>query len=90
MGLQEAGHAPRIQHVDSSEPTGTRMADGGTAYSETGFPPETERALLTMGHNAGRTDASTFGGYQAIRVGRTNKVCFGASESRKDGPAAGC
>ncbi|HXI53050.1 MAG TPA: gamma-glutamyltransferase [Candidatus Saccharimonadales bacterium] len=89
MGLQEAGDAPRIQHHGSSEPTGTRMTDGGQVYLETGFAPETERNLVKRGHKVGRTSASSFGGYQAIRVDLTNHVYFGASESRKDGQAAG-
>ena len=89
MGLQEAGDAPRIQHNGSSEPTGSVMTDGGQVFLEAGFAPETERRLVKMGHKVGRTSPSTFGGYQAIRVDVTNKVYYGASESRKDGMAAG-
>src|SRR4029453_11571366 len=37
MELQEAGDAPRIQHVLSSEPTGEKMKDGGQVYLEFGF-----------------------------------------------------
>ena len=88
MGLQEAGDAPRIQHVGSSEPTGARMVDGGLVYLESGFAPETVRELLKLGHKVGNTSGS-FGGYQAIRYDAANKVYFGASESRKDGQAAG-
>jgi gamma-glutamyltranspeptidase / glutathione hydrolase len=89
MGLQEAGDAPRIQHVDSSEPTGEKMAEGGQVYLEFGFPEETERELVKLGHKIGRTGAGTFGGYQAIRYDAARKVYYGASESRKDGQAAG-
>jgi gamma-glutamyltranspeptidase/glutathione hydrolase len=42
-----------------------------------------------MGHKIGRGSAGSFGGYQAIRFNATNKVFHGASESRKDGQAAG-
>ena len=42
-----------------------------------------------LGHKLGRTTAGSFGGYQAIRFDPTNRVYFGASESRKDGHAAG-
>jgi len=89
MALQEAGDAPRIQHVGSSEPTGEAMKEGGEAYLEFGFPEETERELLKRGHKIGRTTAGSFGGYQAIRFDATNRVYFGASEFRKDGQAAG-
>jgi gamma-glutamyltranspeptidase/glutathione hydrolase len=89
MDLQDAGDAPRIQHVGSSEPTGEVMKDGGLVYLEFGFPEETERGLLNLGHKLGRTTAGSFGGYQAIRFDPTNRVYFGASESRKDGHAAG-
>jgi gamma-glutamyltranspeptidase/glutathione hydrolase len=89
MGLQEAGDAPRAQHIGSSEPTGTARTDGGQAYLEFGFSEETERELVKMGHKIGRTSAGSFGGYQAIRFDAANKVYHGASESRKDGQAAG-
>jgi gamma-glutamyltranspeptidase/glutathione hydrolase len=89
MELQEAGDAPRIQHVLSSEPTGEKMKEGGQVYLEFGFAEETERELLRRGHKIGRTTAGSFGGYQAIRFDSERKIYFGASESRKDGQAAG-
>jgi gamma-glutamyltranspeptidase/glutathione hydrolase len=89
MGLQEAGDAPRLQHNGSSEVTGSVMSDGGQVALEFGFPPETERELVRRGHKVGRDKAGTFGGYQAILWDATNKVYWGASESRKDGQAAG-
>jgi gamma-glutamyltranspeptidase/glutathione hydrolase len=88
MNLQEAGDAPRIRHGGSSQPTGQRMSDGGTVYLETGFPAETLRALEAMGHTLAGPDGS-FGGYQAIMRDPTTGVYAGASESRKDGHAAG-
>jgi gamma-glutamyltranspeptidase/glutathione hydrolase len=89
MGLQEAGDAPRFQHNGSSEVTGSVMTDGGQVSVEFGVPSETERGLLKLGHKVGRSSAGTFGGYQAILWDATNKVYWGASESRKDGQAAG-
>ena len=89
MNLQEAGDAPRIQHIGSSEPTGEQMKDGGQVALEFGFPSETERDLVKLGHKIGRASAGSFGGYQAIKVDLTNHVYYGASESRKDGQAAG-
>ena len=88
MNLQEAGDAPRIRHGGSSQPTGSRMTDGGWVYLESGFPMETKRELTLMGHRI-RTDVGGYGGYQAIMWDETNGVYHGASESRKDGQAAG-
>jgi gamma-glutamyltranspeptidase / glutathione hydrolase len=88
MNLQEAGDAPRIYHTGSSEPTGQRMTDGGTLMIESGFPYETIRELMEKGHRV-QWALGPFGGYQAILWDRINKVYYGASESRKDGQAAG-
>jgi gamma-glutamyltranspeptidase/glutathione hydrolase len=88
MNLQEAGDAPRIQHMGSSEPTGEKMTDGGSVYLESGIPYETARELMKMGHKIGM-DVGGYGGYQAIMWDKDRRVFFGASESRKDGQAAG-
>ena len=88
MGLQEAGDAPRISHSGSSEPTGEKMADGGIVYLESGFSPEVIRELQKMGHRVSYA-VDGFGGYQAILYDASNGVYRGASESRKDGQAAG-
>jgi gamma-glutamyltranspeptidase / glutathione hydrolase len=88
MNLQEAGDAPRIYHTGSSEPTGQRMTDGGSLMLESGFPYETIRSLIEKGHRVEWT-IGPYGGYQAIMWDEKNKVFFGASESRKDGQAAG-
>lgn len=89
MNLQEAGDAPRIRHGGSSSPTGEKMKDGGEVFLEYGFSPEVERDLQRLGHKISRTSVGSFGGYQAIRWDAKNKVYLGASESRKDGQAAG-
>jgi gamma-glutamyltranspeptidase/glutathione hydrolase len=88
MNTQEAGDAPRILHERSSEPTGERMTDGGKVSLETGFEWETIRELAKKGHQVGFT-VGDYGGYQAIRWDPKSRVYFGASESRKDGQAAG-
>ncbi len=88
MNIQEAGDAPRILHSGSSQPTGEKMKNGGTVYLETGIPYESIRELVKMGHRI-QVDVGDFGGYQAIRYDWKNKVYYGASESRKDGQAAG-
>ncbi|WP_457097029.1 gamma-glutamyltransferase [Lysobacter sp. P5_B9] len=89
MNLQEAGDAPRIQHDGSTEPTGqaTAMSDGGEVDLESGFSYETVRALMRKGHSVRFADGP-YGGYQAIMV-NPNGGYIGASESRKDGQAAG-
>ncbi len=88
MGLQEAGDAPRILHAGSSEPTGERMTDGGAVSLESGYSWETIRELKRMGHNI-EANLGEFGGYQAILFDAEQGVYYGASESRKDGQAAG-
>ena len=88
MNLQEAGDAPRIRHGGSSQPTGEKMTNGGTLYLESGISPEVIRNLMQKGHHIGNT-VGGFGGYQAIMFDAENGVYFGASESRKDGQAAG-
>ena len=88
MNLQEAGDAPRIQHTGSTEPTGGKMTDGGWIQLETGIPYETVRELMGKRHKV-RYDRGGYGGYQAIMWDVENGVYYGASESRKDGHAAG-
>ncbi len=88
MNLQEAGDAPRIRHEGSSQPTGEHMNDGGTVFLESGFDYQSIRALLSKGHKI-QYSKGAYGGYQAILWDATDKVYFGASESRKDGQAAG-
>ncbi|MFH0999347.1 MAG: gamma-glutamyltransferase [Bacteroidota bacterium] len=88
MNLQEAGDAPRIYHDGSSEPTGEVMTDGGIVNLESGFSFETINALMSRGHKI-QFNKGGYGGYQAIMYDSKNKVYFGASESRKDGHAAG-
>src|SRR5688572_93436 len=90
MNLQEAGDAPRIHHDGSTEPQGhvTAMATGGVLNLENGFPQETIRALQRMGHRLEWADGP-YGGYQAIARDPVTGVYAGASESRKDGQAAG-
>jgi gamma-glutamyltranspeptidase/glutathione hydrolase len=88
MNLQEAGDAPRILHFGGNEPTGEVMTDGGSVALEEGFPFATRRRLAAMGHHL-VTDIGSFGGYQAVMYDSRQDVYYGASESRKDGQAAG-
>jgi len=88
MNLQEAGDAPRINHSGSSQPTGEKMTDGGTVSLESGFSYQTIRELLSKGHKI-EYAKGPYGGYQAIMRDSISHVYYGASESRKDGQAAG-
>ena len=88
MNLQEAGDAPRVHHIGSSEPTGEKMQDGGIVLLESGFDYEPIRELVKMGHTI-QFDVGGYGGYQAIMYDAEQGVYYGSSESRKDGMAAG-
>jgi len=86
LNLQEAGDAPRIVHSGSSQPTDEIMQNGGTLSLESGFGKMIENELTSKGHKL-KYEPGIFGGYQAIML--KNGVYFGASETRKDGQAAG-
>jgi len=86
LNLQEAGDAPRIVHSGSSQPTDEIMKDGGTLSIESGFGKTIEKELTAKGHVL-QYEKGIFGGYQAIML--KDGVYYGASETRKDGQAAG-
>jgi gamma-glutamyltranspeptidase/glutathione hydrolase len=88
MNLQEAGDAPRFVHDGSPEPTGTGMADGGRLALERGVPEAVRQALAARGHRLVEAKGQ-FGGYQAVCRDPKSGLLSGASESRKDGHAAG-
>ena len=91
LNVQEAGDASRWQHEGDNEPTGEKMTEsGGHTEVESGIPYETVRELKKRGHDV-RFDVGGYGGYQAIKVEIHDgqRVYVGASESRKDGQAAG-
>jgi len=88
MNVQEAGDAARWQHEGSTDYDAPRMTNGGFVNLEQGVPWETKAELRRRGHDL-RTDLGGYGGYQAIRWDSRHRVYLGASESRKDGQAAG-
>ncbi len=88
MNLQEAGDAARMRHRGSSQPTDEVMTDGGTVYLESAIPENVRGELRAMGHKVADGRIS-YGGYQAILRNDIQGVYYGASESRKDGQAAG-
>jgi len=87
MNLQEAGDAPRWDHTGGATPTGENRGSGAVRI-ESGIPYKTVRGLMDKGHQV-RYARGVYGGYQAILWDAQNKVFHGASESRKDGQAAG-
>ena len=88
MNLQEAGDAPRIDHGGGSKPTGKRAQERGEIHLESGYDYQVIRDLMQMGHKVGYA-RGLYGGYQAILYDAEKGVYYGASESRKDGQAAG-
>ena len=90
LDAQEAGDASRWQHEGDNEPTGEKMEQGGYVEVESGIPYEIVRELEKRGHEV-RFDVGGYGGYQAIKIELHDgqRVYVGASESRKDGQAAG-
>ena len=88
MNLQEAGDAPRWDHSGGASPMGRVTENTGLIRIESGIPYTTVRGLMDKGHKVGYA-RGVFGGYQAIMWDKVNGVYHGASESRKDGQAAG-
>jgi gamma-glutamyltranspeptidase/glutathione hydrolase len=97
LNVQEAGDVSRWQHESGQEPTGTGVTKSGVKVDpagfvdlESGIPYETARELRKRGHDV-RVDVGGYGGYQAIKVEMHDgqRIYVGASESRKDGQAAG-
>jgi len=88
MNLQEAGDAPRMLHSDSSQPTGEQMTTGGVLSLESWYSAAVRAELEKRGH-VFRNARGAYGGYQAIWRDPKTGVYRGASESRKDGHAAG-
>ena len=91
MNLQEAGDATRWQHFGSTEPTQSNQLTAshvGQLAIESDIPYQTIRALMAKGHKV-IFDRGGYGGYQAILKDPKTGVYYGASESRKDGQAAG-
>lgn len=89
MNVQEAGDAPRMHHSGITEPTGRVYPDGGVVHLESGILVNIRHELLRRGHKIVEITGGVYGGYQAIRRNPKTGVYAGATESRKDGNAAG-
>ena len=88
MDVQEAGDAPRFNHVGSSDPTGRRARTGGQVALESGIGTDVRKALEAKGHRLVSAPGG-FGGYQAIRIDLERGILMGGSDPRKDGCAMG-
>lgn len=87
MNLQEAGDAPRFSHENTpGEENKSNLR--GEINVEDGIPYETIRQLMEMGHKVS-FGLGGYGGFQGIMFDNKRKIYIGASESRKDGQAAG-
>jgi gamma-glutamyltranspeptidase/glutathione hydrolase len=89
MDVQQAGEAPRIQHLGSATPTGLPGDPGGGVVEvEDGIPATVVQELIRRGHGVERTRTNS-GGYQAILIDPKTNMLLGGSEPRKDGSAVG-
>jgi len=89
MNVQEAGEAPRVEHVGSATPTGIPgKPNGGTVRAEVGLDDAIVTSLRKLGHKIERVRTNG-GGYQAILINPDAQVLQGGSEPRKDGAAVG-
>jgi gamma-glutamyltranspeptidase/glutathione hydrolase len=89
MNVQQAGEAPRIEHLGSASPKGAPAdPDGGTLNVERGMPEEVIAELRKLGHTIVSVQTNG-GGYQGILIDPETGVLHGGSEARKDGCAVG-
>ena len=89
MDVQQAGEAPRVEHVGSATPTGRRGdPEGGTVQAEAGLSDDIVKELLRRGHKVERVKRNG-GGYQGIWIDWKTGVLHGGTEARKDGAAVG-
>jgi len=89
MDVQQAGEAPRVEHVGSATPKGHPAdPDGGTVQAEIGLPEDVVKELVRRGHKVEWVKRNG-GGYQGIWIDPKTGMLHGGSEARKDGAAVG-
>ncbi len=88
MSPQQAGEQPRVEHTESSEPTGKKAVGGGSVGFEKGIGDDVKLKLAYMGHRV-RPNTGAWGGYQGIWRQDDPLRYFGGSDPRKDGCAIG-
>jgi gamma-glutamyltranspeptidase/glutathione hydrolase len=88
MSVQQAGEQPRVEHGESSDPTGRKMVGAGSVGFERGIGDDVKLHLAYMGHHV-RPNLGAWGGYQGIWRQDKPLRYFGGSDPRKDGCAVG-
>jgi gamma-glutamyltranspeptidase/glutathione hydrolase len=89
MNVQEAGEAPRLEHLGSATPTGLPEREGGgVVAAERGISDAIVKELTRRGHRVERRHTNG-GGYQGILIDPKTNMLHGGTEYRKDGCAAG-
>ncbi len=89
MNVQEAGEAPRVEHVGSATPTGKPAhPEGGMVQAERGLPPGVLHELVRRGHQV-HIVLRNSGGYQGILIDPKTGMLHGGAEYRTDGCAVG-
>jgi gamma-glutamyltranspeptidase / glutathione hydrolase len=89
MDVQQAGEAPRVEHIGSATPKGKRGdPNGGTIQAEVGLPELIAKELARRGHQVEWVKRNG-GGYQGIWIDWKTGVLHGGTEARKDGAAVG-
>jgi gamma-glutamyltranspeptidase/glutathione hydrolase len=88
MSPQQAGEQPRVEHSDSSTPTGGVMKGSGTVTLERYIPDDVRSALASLGHQV-HEGLGSFGSYQGIWRESNPIRLFGGSDPRHDGCAIG-
>jgi gamma-glutamyltranspeptidase/glutathione hydrolase len=89
MNVQQAGEAPRIEHVGHATPTGKADdPNGGTIRAEPGISEDVVKELTARGHIVERVRVNG-GGFQGILIDPKTGLLHGGSEARKDGAAVG-
>jgi gamma-glutamyltranspeptidase / glutathione hydrolase len=82
MNVQEAGEAPRLEHIGSATPTGSAGSrSGGTVRAERGIREKVIEELTRRGHRVSPV-TSNGGGYQGILIDPKTNVLHGGSEAR--------
>jgi gamma-glutamyltranspeptidase/glutathione hydrolase len=76
-----------VEHLGSATPTGLPADGVGTVNVERGVSNRVIEELQAKGHRVVR--APGYGGYQGILIDWEHGTLQGATESRKDGVAAG-
>jgi len=88
MNVQQAGEAPRLEHLGSATPTGRPAQGSGTVNAESRLSEAVVHELERRGHRIQRVRGNG-GGYQGILIDPASNELHGGTEARRDGLAEG-